>query len=383
MRRLGIAFAFDKFRYRKTVEVVAIQEYQGDLSDDACAKLRHAALEKLGFDPGKENIRDAAHALSLENPHHPVRDYLGALKWDGVARLERWLTTYLGAEDTELNAAIGRIILIAAVRRIRFPGAKFDTIMVLEGPQGGGKATAIKILAGEENFSDQDILTLDHKSQMEALEGVWIYEIAELEGLSRADTTKVKAFISRTDDRARPAYGRFIDVRPRQAVFIGTTNDDRYLRGMSGNRRFWPVKTGVIDLAALRRDRDQLWAEAAHCEESEASIILPEELWLVAAAEQEARLEEDPWQEKLADIPSTYLHASGEFVRVSTFTLINDILKIPTEKQHQQHAKRLAGIMRKLGWRRTAAAQNEGLQCKGLSARDQRRRRAAARSFLK
>jgi predicted P-loop ATPase len=171
-----------------------------------------------------------------------------------------WPTTYLGAEPTPLNKAIGRIVLLAGVRRIRRPGSKFDTIMVLEGPQGGGKSTAIKMLAGPENFSDQELLTLDAKAQMEALEGVWILEIAELEGISRADTAKVKAFASRSDDNARPAYARFKEKRPRQTIFIGTTNDDKYLRDMTGNRRFWPVKIGQIDLEALARDRDQLWA---------------------------------------------------------------------------------------------------------------------------
>ena len=161
------------------------------------------------------------------------------------------MTTYLGAEDTPLNAAIGRIVLIAAVRRVREPGVKFDTILVLEGEQGVGKSTVIRVLAGSENFSDQDILTLDGKAQMELLEGVWLYELCELEGLSRAETSKVKAFASRSVDHGRPAYARFKETRPRQCVFVGTTNDDQYLRDMTGNRRFWPVKVDKIDLEAL------------------------------------------------------------------------------------------------------------------------------------
>src|SRR5262249_25180585 len=139
---------------------------------------------------------------------------------------------------TPLNRAIGRKTLIAGVRRIRKPGCKKDEILVLEGPEGTGKSTAGLVLAGgPENFSDADILTLDAQGQMEALEGVWIYEICELEGLSRADTTKVKAFASRSTDRGRPAYGRFRENWPRQNIFIGTTNDDKYLRDQLGNRR--------------------------------------------------------------------------------------------------------------------------------------------------
>jgi hypothetical protein len=200
MRRLELRFAHDLFRCRKTIEGVHIQEYQGNLSDDACSALRHMVIERFGFDPGKEPTRDAAETLAIENAFHPIRNYLDGLKWDGASRLDRWMTTYLGADDTPLNAAVGRIVLVAAVRRVRQPGIKFDTILVLEGEQGVGKSTAIKILAGPENFSDQNILTLDPKAQMELLEGVWIYELCELEGLSRAETSKVKAFASRSVD---------------------------------------------------------------------------------------------------------------------------------------------------------------------------------------
>lgn len=209
MRRMGLRFAHDLFRYRKTIEGVLIQEYQGNLSDDACSALRNMIIDHFGFDPGKEPTRDAAESLAIQIPLHPIRDYLDGLRWDGVPRLDRWMTTYLGAEDTQLNAAIGRIVLVAAVRRVREPGVKFDTILVMEGEQGIGKSTAIRILAGPDNFSDQDILTLDGKAQMELLQGVWLYELCELEGLSRAETSKVKAFASRSVDQGRAAYARF------------------------------------------------------------------------------------------------------------------------------------------------------------------------------
>jgi predicted P-loop ATPase len=113
--------------------------------------------------------RGCSNALR-KNPHHPIREYLDRLRRDGVNRIDGWMTTYLRAANTPLTAAMGRIVLVAAARRIRRPGTKFDCILVLEGAQGGGKSTAIKILAGSENFSDQDILTLDPKAQMEALE---------------------------------------------------------------------------------------------------------------------------------------------------------------------------------------------------------------------
>ena len=171
--------------------------------------------------------------------------------------------------------------------------------------------------------------------------------LGELEGISRADTSKVKAFASRSVDRSRPAYGHFIENHPRQNIFIGTTNDDKYLRDMTGNRRFWPVKTGAIDLDGLRRDRDQLWAEAAHLEKMGESIVLPESLWLAAMTEQEARLEDDPWLDTLSRVGGQKV---GNHMRISSTELMTSILGIPVERQQQYQTKRLAGIMRKLGW---------------------------------
>ena len=263
IRRLSVSCSYDLFRHRKIVGGQLLEEHQGEISDDACMTLRGLIIEKFGFDPRSEHVRDAVSLLCLENAFHPIRQMLDGLAWDGVPRIDRWMMNYLGADDTPFNAAVSRITLIAAVRRIRRPGVKFDQIVVLEGKQGSGKSTAVSILAGPGNHSDQEILTLDAKSQIELLEGVWFYELGEVEGFGRAEVNKIKAFASRTVDRSRMAYAHYSTARPRQAIFIGTTNDDRYLRDLTGNRRFWPVKTATIDLEALRRDRDQLLAEAA------------------------------------------------------------------------------------------------------------------------
>jgi predicted P-loop ATPase len=337
----------DWFQHRKFVNGKALDQLQGEISDDACAVLRALIIDMFGFDPRAENVRDAVTQLSLEHTFHPIREMLDALIWDSVPRVERWLSTYMGAEDTELNGAIGRIMLIAAVRRVRQPGVKFDTIVVLEGKQGTGKSTALQILAGPGNHSDNEILSLDTKSQMEAMEGVWIYELSEVSGLNKSEVEKTKAFASRQFDRARMSYGRFSDRRGRQAIFVGTTNETKYLKDRTGNRRFLPVGTGKIDLEALRRDRDQLWAEAAHLESKGASIVLPPGLWAAAAIEQEGRLEDDPWQEKLAIVRG---RATGEEVRVHTAELLGELLGIPLERQHNGHAKRLTALMRALGW---------------------------------
>jgi predicted P-loop ATPase len=272
---------------------------------------------------------------------------LDSLVWDGVPRLDRWLTTYMEAEDTPLNSATGSIMLIAAVRRVREPGVKFDTIVILEGKQGTGKSTALQILAGPDNHADNEILSLSQKEQMEAMEGVWIYELSELSGLSKSEAEKTKAFASRQFDRARKSYGRFSERRGRQTIFVGTTNESKYLKDRTGNRRFLPVKTGPIDLEALRRDRNQFWAEAALREARGESIVLPQELWVAAAVEQDERLEDDPWLEPLAAVRG---RAFGDEVRVFTSDLLGEVLRIEVERQHNGHTKRLAGLMKSLGW---------------------------------
>lgn len=347
IRRLGLHAEFDTFHNRKILGGHALQSYSGELTDDGCASLRNLILHEFGFDPGKEHTRDAANALCIENPVHPIREYLELLEWDGKPRIDAWLISYMGADDTLLNREIGRIFFVAGVRRIRKPGTKFDTMLVLEGGQGKGKSTALALLVGEENFSDQEILTLDARAQAEALEGKWIYEIAELDGLSRADTSKVKAFSSRSIDRARPAYGHYREDRPRQTIFVGTTNDDKYLRDMTGNRRFWPVKTGEVDLDGLTKDRDQLWAEAAYREANGESIVLPEELWGDAQVAQEERLELDPWHDLLIDVKGEEV---GDFERISSERLLTVSLSITADRQQNFHTKKLAQVMRRLGW---------------------------------
>ncbi|WP_457663743.1 VapE domain-containing protein [Sinorhizobium medicae] len=345
--RLGHVFRYDQFRHRKIVDGAVLREVDGEVSDDIVSIIRGQFLDEFNFDPRADNIRDAINQLALENAFHPVREMLASLQWDGLERISRWLTTYLGAQDTPLNREIGRIILVAAVRRVMQPGVKFDTILVLEGIQGSGKSTALQILAGNGLHSDQEILTQEPRAQMELLEGVWIYELGEVEGLNKAEVNKIKAFASRREDRSRMAYGRYVEARSRQAVFIGTTNETSYLRDQTGNRRFWPIKTGIIDLRALAHDRDQLWAEAVLAEAAGEQITLPEQLWEAAAVEQAERLEEDPWLEKLASLRGK---AYGDLVRLETHEILTSTLGIPVERQNQSHSKRLATLMRKLGW---------------------------------
>jgi predicted P-loop ATPase len=366
---LGIDCRYDVYH-----DKILVKEHASEIGGDALEnldnvvlKVRQAVLSRFGFDPSSQFTFDALKICCLDRVFDPVRDYLDGLCWDGRKRLDRWLIEYCEAGDTALNRAIGRKMLVAGVRRVRMPGCKFDYIVVLEGEQGAGKSTLLRTLAGAENFSDNEILGLDKREQQEAIQGIWIYEIGELEGIYKSAVTKVKLFASKTVDSARPAYGRARVDRPRRGIFVATTNDDTYLRDTTGNRRFWPVKVGKIDLVAAARDRDQLWAEAAAVEAGGEPLVIPEALWPDAMAEQQARLELDPWEDAICDRLAPLLQKTGSpFVldgfalaadgqgapewRVASDWLLTDVLALPKDRQNNNHTKRLASIMRKLGW---------------------------------
>jgi hypothetical protein len=349
IERLGITCRYDEFHNRMLVGGHEIKEYAGELTDAAIAAVRQLIIDTYDFDCGKDHVHDAASWLCVKNPFDPVRDYLVGLQWDGKTRLDTWLTTYLGVEDSDLHRAQGKLTLVAAVARVRHPGVKFDHVLTLEGPESKLKSTAIETLAGSENFSDQTILSASEKEQQELVRGVWLYELAELSGMRRADGERLKAFITRTCDRARPAYGRRRQDVKRRCVFIATTNEDDYLKSQTGNRRFWPIRIGAIDIDALRRDRDQLWAEAAHVEATGISLALPETLWAHATAAQEERLERDPWEDVLADV--TGIVMDGEEVVRSDEIFIR--LEISPARRNAAVGKRVAAVMRRLGWRDT------------------------------
>jgi Virulence-associated protein E len=343
LKALGIKCRYDVFHDK--IEVRGKNLVESVNLDHVALMLRIKIHKAFKFDPGTKHVLDAMIQLGIENKFDPVRDYLDALVWDGEPRLDCWLATYLGAEDTELNAAFGRIALIAAVRRVRRPGCKFDPIIVLEGPMGTQKSKTIETLAGVENFSDQTILGARDREQQELLAGVWLFEIAELSGMKRADVEHIKAFASRTHDRARPAYGRSLVDQPRRCVLFATTNDDQYLKAV--DRRFWPVRTATIDIEALKRDRNQLWAEAAQRDREGASIVLDRSLWGSAHVEQQAREEHDPWDDQLANLTGEI--EQGE-ERVSSHDILTIALGIHISRQRDIDYKKLGRCMRRLGW---------------------------------
>lgn len=219
---------------------------------------------------------DAMVLAAVRNKYHPVRDYLDGLTWDGVHRLDTLLVKYLGAEDTPYTRAVTRKAFAAAVARIYRPGCKFDYVLTLAGPEGIKKSGLLTEMGGAW-FSDS-FHTVTGKDAYEQLQGSWILEIAELSAFNKAETNAIKAFVTKRTDKYRAAYGKHVQDWPRQSVFFATTNEPTFLKGHTGNRRFWPVAVSkryepdvalVNDIDSPREvivglPVDQLWAEAKH-----------------------------------------------------------------------------------------------------------------------
>jgi len=268
---------------------------------------------------------------SKNRPVDSLRDYLRGLRWDGVKRLDSWLSLYLGADDSDYTTLVGRKWLIGAVARALDPGCKNDNVLVLEGNQGLQKSTALRVLGGSGRFfTDQLPENLGDKDASLAMNGTWIVEMQELHSLSKTRVTTTKAFITRQVDVFRPPYGRNVITTPRRSVLAGTTNKQGYLVDDTGNRRFWPVACGggeregdaviASRMRALREDVDSLWAEAV------VAYDAGEPWWLTTTAEvrlaseaQEDRVVENPLalelERRLASKAYTYIDANNKEIK--------------------------------------------------------------------
>ena len=249
-------------------------------------------------------------------------------------------------EDSPYVRAVGSRFPISAVARVLDPGCQADHMLILEGPQGILKSSALRALAGAPWFTDR-ISNLGGKDSSMEVAGVWFIEMSELDALTRATNSAIKSFITRRNDRFRPPYGKHVMEQPRQCVFVGSINPmGGYLRDPTGARRFWPVTCGVIDLEALVRDRDQLWAEAVVRFQAGACWWLETpELEAMATAEQEARLEVDAWEEKV----SKWLAGRSD---VSVGEVLVGALGVPPESWSQPAQNRVAAILKSNGFKR-------------------------------
>ena len=293
----------------------------------------------------KSAVEDAMIAEASARRFHPIRDWLATLRHDGVMRLDTWLPKAFGCEESEYTAAVGAKWMIAAVRRVRQPGVKFDCMPILEGDQGLGKSQAVKALAGENWFSDSMHHDLGHKDAPISLVGVWIMELAEIQQIIRAEMEVCKAFMTRGKDRYRPPYGKAAINVPRQSVLVGTTNETDYLRDSTGNRRWWPIRCAYADHDWITQNREQLWAEAAAREAAGESLWIDDADTLRSAEQaQSDRLSDDSWSGKVFD----YIGMSR---KVAMADVLSHGLQLAMKDQDKRAEMRVANILRKEKWR--------------------------------
>lgn len=251
-------------------------------------------FEKVYKITGNNKIDGALSLHSEKHKFNDVRNYLISLNWDGIPRLDTLLIEYLGAENKPYVRAVTRKAFTAAVARAMEPGCKYDTMLILSGPQGIGKSTLLDKMS--KGWFNDGIRTFEGKEASELLQGIWLVEIGELDAFRQTDVARIKQFLSLRTDRFRAAYGRHVKDIPRCCVFFGTTNTATFLRDRTGNRRFWPVDVGVILRIKtvwkyLDSEIDQIWAEAV------MRWRMGESLFLTGEIEDEAKIEQEAHRE--------------------------------------------------------------------------------------
>ncbi len=297
-----------------------------------------------GMKMALQDVRAALRQVGKARPYHPIREYLMMLRWDGVGRLAHVPDDILSAERSALNQALVRRFFVSAVARAMKPGCKVDTVLILVGKQGCGKSSFFRLLAGEW-FVDTAI-NLEKKDSFMVLRCSWLYEWAELEAMRRAkDVAAVKAFLTSQRDTYVPPYGHNpVDV-PRSCVIVGSTNEDEFLTDSTGNRRFWPVRVGDVDLELLGQQRDQLWAEALNLyRNGESWWLTPEEGYLLDNVHEE-HVVVDAWDEMI------WSWARHRMVDFSAGDVLSDVIGKPKGQWDDRDLKRVARCLRRGGWR--------------------------------
>ncbi|MDR6482898.1 VapE domain-containing protein [Paraburkholderia terricola] len=299
--------------------------------------------QSYGIAVRQDIVMSAVLLVADQHHYHDVREYLEGLVWDGTPRVRSWPTKYLHVADSEYVQLAGMKWMIAAVARVMQPGCKADNVLILEGKQGWGKSTALEVLAGKPWYTNSPI-RIGEKDTYAVMAGKWIIELAELDSLNKSDSSAAKSFFATETDRFRNFYGKRATDVHRQGVFAGSVNFDTYLKDESGNRRYWPIRVGgPVDIEALRRDRDQLWAEAVHLYRRRVIWHVTEEERPLFEIEQTERYEGDVYEDKIA-------RAIEYSSRTTMEEILADVLKLDTSKWTLPEQRRVGKALKSLGW---------------------------------
>lgn len=299
----------------------------------------------------KQLCDEAAIAVAQMHQYDPVVEWLDDTKWDGKARLDRWLVTYCGAPDTAYVREVGKNTLIAACARGYQPGCKHDSMLVMEGGQDIGKSSVASVLGGE-FYADVKIAVetpQEIQRTTQSMQLGWILEASEMEFTRKAEINAIKRFLTLQVDITRLPYEKYDSVLPRRSIFIGSVNptDEGYLRDKTGNRRFWPVAVTTISLEALARDREQLFAEAVvRYRKGEKWWITDPSIKAIAMAEQALRVEGDAWDE----IISNWLTVNNVQEILTTEYIAMAALNLPKHRIGRTEKSRLCNAMRAAGY---------------------------------
>ncbi len=293
-------------------------------------------------------VNMAIDLVSKANSFHPIRKMLRSVEWDRIDRVNKMMNIYYGCEDTKYAQLVGRYLMISMVVRVEEPGCKVDHCVILEGLQSTCKSQSIRALARKsEYFIDSDI-PIGKTDAYQIIRGGWLIEVPEIDKLFKHDPSDLKAYITSQIDTYRPSYGRRALKFPRQCVFIGTTNAQHYLKDITGNRRFWPIKTNCIDLEGLKRDADQLLAEALYLlQQGERWWPDREEQCQIFSPEQKTRMMTDVWEKIIWD----YIY-SGNKLKVEISEILEKAIQLKASEWNHSHENRVAKILLGFGWER-------------------------------
>ena len=341
--------------------------YAGAWTDEDTSRLsswlvRSPDKLKLHASEVEAGLSVAAHKRRV----HPVRAYLRGLTWDGVPRLDSLMPAYFGTEDGLYEQAAGSKWAISAVARVMEPGCQADLTLIVEGWQGARKSSGFRAMVPNHEWYSETGITIGTKDSYGALHAVWIYGFDELDSIHKGDTTKTKSFLTATKDKYRPPYGHRDKIYLRQTVFCGTTNQIDYLQDRTGNRRYLPVRCRRrVDVDAIERDRDQLWAEAVtRYDAGEKWYVETDGLAALCAAQQAERVQPDTWLELVAawlEKPTQVEMWGAEAHRVpldvssgvTTGDVLLNCVNMPRKDLTLGHEKRVGEILRELGYEPT------------------------------